>query len=161
MLTKSNLFICFSFFFSVDPIECKTRNSVLKFFIDIFGEQGTTSDALLYESDRRLIVEIVSRELLDRPIIDEVNRKKKKRNFCSSSIDSVCFQNTTDYLSLLELILRNHSITSENCTRIEELQMTFRAHLYAEHCLKRNRFIINEILRSNPWLSTNDMPFYL
>ncbi|CAF3364249.1 unnamed protein product [Rotaria sp. Silwood1] len=125
---------------SVDPIECKTTNSVIKFFSDLFGDQATTSDVLLYDSDRRLIVEIISRELSDRPITDET---------------------TTAYLSLLELILRSQSITSETCARIDELQTVFRAHLYAENCLKQNRFIINEILRQHCWLSTNDMPFYL
>ncbi|CAF0789617.1 unnamed protein product [Rotaria sordida] len=125
---------------SVDPIECKTTNSIIKFFSDLFGDQATTSDALLYDSDRRLIVEIISRELSDRSITDEA---------------------TTTYLSLLELILRSQSITSETCTRIDELQTSFRAHLYAENCLKQNRFIINEILRQHCWLSTNDMPFYL
>ena len=57
----------------VDPIECKTTNSVIKFFADLFGDQATTSDAILFDSDRRLIVEIISRELADRPITDEVN----------------------------------------------------------------------------------------
>lgn len=57
----------------VDPIECKTKNSVIKFFMDLFGDQATTSDALLFDSDRRLIVEIISRELSDRSINDEVN----------------------------------------------------------------------------------------
>jgi len=70
-------------------------------------------------------------------------------------------QATTAYLSLLALILRNRCITSENCTRIDELQTCFRAHLYAENCLKENRIIIDEILRQHCWLSTNDMPFYL
>ena len=45
---------------------------MIKFFKDLFGDQGTTSDALLYDSDRRLIVEIISRELTDRAITDEV-----------------------------------------------------------------------------------------
>jgi len=101
---------------SVDPIECKTTNSVIKFFIDLFGDQATTSDALLFDSDRRLILEIISRELSDRSINDEA---------------------TTAYLTLLELILCNRSITSETCTRIDELQTSFRAHLYAENCLKK------------------------
>ncbi|CAF1278984.1 unnamed protein product [Adineta steineri] len=125
---------------SVDPIECKTMNSVIKFFKDLFGDGGTTSDALLFDSDRRLIVEIISRELADRSITDE---------------------RTTEYLFLLELIFRSRSITSETCTRIDDLQTSFRAHLYAENCLKENRLIINEILRQHNWLTTNDMPFYL
>ncbi len=45
---------------------------MIKFFIDLFGDQATTSDALLFDSDRRLIVEIISRELADRSITDEV-----------------------------------------------------------------------------------------
>jgi hypothetical protein len=48
-------------------------NSVMKFFMDLFGDQATTSDALLFDSDRRIIVEIISRELSDRSITDEVN----------------------------------------------------------------------------------------
>ena len=47
-------------------------NSVIKFFKDLFGDQATTSDALLFDSDRRLIVEIISRELADRSFTDEV-----------------------------------------------------------------------------------------
>ncbi|CAF0865047.1 unnamed protein product [Adineta ricciae] len=124
----------------VDPIECKTLNSVIKFFKDLFGDQATTSDALLFDSDRRLIVEIISRELADRSFTDET---------------------TTEYLSLLELILRSRSITVDNCTRTEDLQTSFRAHLYAENCLKENRLLINDILRQHNWLTTNDMPFYL
>jgi hypothetical protein len=58
-------------------------------------------------------------------------------------------------------MLRNRSITVESCTRVTELQTSFRAHLYAENCLKENRTIIDEILRKHCWLSTNDMPFYL
>ncbi|UJR35528.1 hypothetical protein I4U23_028282 [Adineta vaga] len=124
----------------VDPIECKTMNSVIKFLKDLFGDQATTSDALLFDSDRRLIMEIISRELADREITDAI---------------------TTDYLSLLELILRSRSIATDNCTRIEDLQTSFRTHLYAENCLKENRLLINEILRQHNWLTTNDMPFYL
>jgi hypothetical protein len=41
--------------------------------MDLFGDQATTSDALLFDSDRRIIVEIISRELSDRSITDEVN----------------------------------------------------------------------------------------
>ena len=44
-------------------------------------------------------------------------------------------------------MLRSQSIKPETCTRIEELQAIFRAHLYAENCLKENRFVLNEILR--------------
>lgn len=56
----------------VDPVECKSVNSVTKFFLDLFGEQGTTSDSLLFDSDRRLLIEIISRELSDRAVADEV-----------------------------------------------------------------------------------------
>lgn len=62
----------FVFVFLVDPIECKTTNSIIKFFADLFGDQATTSDALLYDSDRRLIMEIISRELTNRSVADEV-----------------------------------------------------------------------------------------
>ena len=65
----------------VDPIECKTINSVVKFFKDLFGDQGTTSDALLFDSDRRLIVEIISRELSDRAVSDEVKQNNKYKRF--------------------------------------------------------------------------------
>ncbi|CAF4485578.1 unnamed protein product, partial [Rotaria magnacalcarata] len=58
----------------------------------LFADQAATSDAVLYDSDRRLIVEIISRELSDRATTDET---------------------TTAYLSLLDLILRSQSITSE------------------------------------------------
>jgi hypothetical protein len=44
----------------------------MKFFMDLFGDQAITSDALLFDSDRRLIVEIIGRELADRSIVDEV-----------------------------------------------------------------------------------------
>jgi len=132
---------------------------VIKFFTDLFGDQGTTSDAILFDSDRRLIVEIISRELSDRSITDEVNFFKI--NIRIFYLMFFLLQITTAYLSLLALILRNRSITSESCTRIAELQTSFRAHLYAENCLKENRSIIDEILRKHCWLSTNDMPFYL
>jgi hypothetical protein len=128
--------------------------------MDLFGDQATTSDALLFDSDRRLIVEIISRELADRSITDEVNFFKNK--YSDFYLMSFFFlQTTTAYLSLLALILRNRSIIAESCTRIAELQTSFRAHLYAENCLKENRLIIDEILRKHCWLSTNDMPFYL
>ena len=49
--------------------------------MDLFGDQATTSDALLFDSDRRLIVEIISRELSDRSINDEVNFKRRTMCF--------------------------------------------------------------------------------
>ncbi len=70
--TKKIYFLILFLYKIVDPIECKTMNSVIKFFMDLFGDQATTSDALLFDSDRRLIVEIISRELSDRSINDEV-----------------------------------------------------------------------------------------
>lgn len=70
----------------VDPIECKTTNSVIKFFADLFGDQATTSDAILFDSDRRLIVEIISRELADRPITDEVN----EHHFLLTDVIELC-----------------------------------------------------------------------
>lgn len=50
--------------------------------MDLFGDQATTSDALLFDSDRRLIVEIISRELSDRSINDEVTSTKRSQIFC-------------------------------------------------------------------------------
>jgi len=127
--------LCF-FFLKVDPIEHKTTNSTIKFFTDLFDDQGTTSDILLSESNRRLIIEIISRELSNLSCADET---------------------TTAYLSLLELILRNRIITSEICTRIDELQTSFQLYLSAENCLNENRFIINEIIRTHKCFSTNDI----
>ena len=84
---SGKLYLVFCFlncllFFKVDPIEYETTNSVMKFFMDLFSEQGTTSDVLLYDSDRRLIVEIISRELSDRSITDPVKLFEMKL-FCS------------------------------------------------------------------------------
>ncbi|CAF1001668.1 unnamed protein product [Rotaria sordida] len=117
---------------NIDPIEHKTTNSVIKFFADLFDDQNTTSDILLFDSDRRLIIEIISRELTDRLCTDEA---------------------TTAYLSLLELILRKHTLTHENCSRYDELQACFQSYLSTENCLHENRFIINEIIRQHDWLS--------
>ena len=61
---------CFSL---VDPIENKTSHSVIKFFEDLFGEQGTLSDILLSDADGRLIIEIISRELSNRSCVDQVS----------------------------------------------------------------------------------------
>jgi hypothetical protein len=70
---KTKIYLLILFLYKiVDPIQCKTMNSVIKFFMDLFGDQATTSDAVLFDSDRRLIVEIISRELSDRSINDEV-----------------------------------------------------------------------------------------
>jgi len=125
---------------SVDPVHSnrQKQNSVVKFFSDLFSENSTND--YLYDSDRRLLIEIISRELSDRPFTDEA---------------------TTHLLSLLELILRSDSITSDTCTRTIDLQNCFRAHLQSEMCLEQNRFIILEIIRENSWLSTNDMTFYV
>jgi hypothetical protein len=120
----------------VDPIEHKTTNSVIKFFADLFDDQGTTSDQLLTDSDRRLMIEIISRELSDRSYTDPI---------------------TTAYLSLLELILR----TCKTCSRANELQLYFRAYLSAENCLNDNRFIINEIIRQHNWLSFDNLITYI
>ncbi|CAF2779178.1 unnamed protein product [Rotaria sp. Silwood2] len=116
---------------NIDPIEHKTTNSVIKFFADLFDDQNTTSDILLFDSDQCLIIEIISRELTDRLCTDEA---------------------TTEYLSLLELILRKHTIIRETCTRYNELQTCFRSYLSTENCLSENRFIINEIIRQHDWL---------
>ncbi len=59
---------------------------MIKFFTDLFGDQGTTSDAILFDSDRRLIVEIISRELSDRSITDEVNFFKKNIRIFNSDV---------------------------------------------------------------------------
>jgi hypothetical protein len=59
----------------------------------------------------------------------------------------------TSYLSLLELILRTQMITSETCTRRDELQLTFQSYLSSEDCIEENRFILNEILRQHHWLN--------
>ena len=100
-------------------------NSIVKFFADLFGEHGRL---FFSESNRRLIVEIISRELPDRSCSD---------------------QTTTAYLSLLELILRNKLVTLETCTRLEELRTCFQTYLDAEDCSEENRFIINEIIRQH------------
>ena len=106
---------------------------MIKFFADLFDDQSNTSDIILSDSDRRLIVEIISRELSDRSCADEA---------------------TTAYLSLLKLIFRRPTITSETCTRCDELRTCFRSYLSAENCLHDNRFIINEIIRQHNWLSS-------
>jgi hypothetical protein len=80
------------------------------------------------DANRRLIVEIISRELTDRSCLDKT---------------------TTSYLSLLELILRNQLVTPETCTRINELQICFQTYLATENCSDENRFIINEIIRQH------------
>ncbi|CAF0890881.1 unnamed protein product [Rotaria sp. Silwood1] len=115
---------------NLDPIEHKTIHTVIKFFADLFDDQNMTSDILLFDSDRRLIIEIISRELINRSCTDK---------------------DTTAYLSLLELILRKHPITRETCTRFDELQTCFQLYLCAETCLNENRFIINEIIRQHNW----------
>jgi len=94
----------------------------------------------LSDSDRRLIIEIISRELSNSSYTDEI---------------------TIGYLSLLELILRNQTITSETCTRIKELQTCFQSYLSAENCLDENRFIINEILRQHNCLAIKDINIYI
>lgn len=104
-------------------VDSISNNSIVKFFSDLFSEHG----ALFFsESNRCLIVEIISRELTDRSYSDEM---------------------TTAYLSLLELIFRNRLINSETCTRINELKICFQTYLDDENCSKENRFIINEIIR--------------
>ena len=45
----------------------------MKFFADLYGEKGTLSDILLSDADRRLIIEIISRELSHRTVANEVN----------------------------------------------------------------------------------------
>ena len=122
--------MCFTF--PVDPIEHETTNSAIKFFADLFDDQSTTSDIVLSNSNRRLIIEIISRELSDRSCTDE---------------------STTTYLSLLELIFRKQPATYETCTRCNELRTCFRTYLSTENCLYNNHFIINEIIRQHSCLS--------
>lgn len=105
----------------------------MKFFADLFGDEDYT---YFSESDRRLIIEIISRELSNHSYTDEI---------------------ITAYLSLLELMLRNQTITSETCTRINELQTCFQSYLSFENCLDQNRYIINEIIRQHNCLALNDM----
>ncbi|CAF1557875.1 unnamed protein product [Rotaria magnacalcarata] len=113
---------------NIDPIEQKTTNSVIKFFSDLFDDQKNASDIILFDSDRRLMIEIISRELTDRSCTDKI---------------------TTAYLSLLELIFRKKTITHETCTRFDELQQSFQSYLSTEHCLNENHFIINEIIQQH------------
>ncbi|CAF0942716.1 unnamed protein product [Adineta ricciae] len=117
--------LIFLFNRSIDPTEHKTVNSIIKLFQDLFDDGNTANDILLSDSNRRLIIEIISRELSNRSCADE---------------------STTAYLSLLELLLRSQTITPETCTRIDELQTTFRSYLSCETCLHQNRFIIAEII---------------
>ena len=57
----------------VDPVDKNiAMNSVVKFFADLFGDQGTISDIILSDSDRRLIIEIISREVTNRSCADDV-----------------------------------------------------------------------------------------
>ena len=58
--------------------------------MDLFGDQATTSDALLFDSDRRLIVEIISRELSDRSINDEVTFAKHLKSSTGFSSGNNC-----------------------------------------------------------------------
>jgi hypothetical protein len=62
----------------VDPIAHMGSNSVIKFLADLFGEQGTLSDLLLSDSDRRLIIEMISRELCDRSSADQVRYERER-----------------------------------------------------------------------------------
>jgi hypothetical protein len=52
-------------------------------------------------------------------------------------------------------------ITSETCTRINELQTCFQSYLSAENCLNEHRFIINEIIRQHNCLGMKEMNFYV
>ncbi|CAF0833087.1 unnamed protein product [Adineta steineri] len=121
---------------NIDPTEHKTTNSIIKFFGDLCDDQVITNNMFLSDSNRRLIIEIISRELSNRSCSDEM---------------------TMGYLSLLELLLRNQIIISDTCTRIDELQTCFRFYLNSENCLDDNRFIINEIIRQHKCLSTNEI----
>lgn len=115
-------------FIQVDPIEDKNTSSIIKFFADLFADQNSTNDTILYDSDQRLIIEIITRELSDRSFTDKT---------------------TTQYLSLLELILRKKTITHETYARLDELEFCLRSNLSSEYCLEENRYIINEIIRQH------------
>ena len=104
-----------------DPIG---HSSIIKFLSDLHGETGD----LLTDFNRRLLVEIIDRELIDRTCADPM---------------------LTSYLSLLELILRHRSIRSIFSTRVEELKECLQALLSAENCSEENRFIIKEIFRQH------------
>ena len=68
----------------VDPIEKNTgMHSVVKFFADLFGDQGTISDIILSDSDRRLIIEIISREVSNRSCADEVGFSRLPKRPCT------------------------------------------------------------------------------
>lgn len=115
----------------VDPTGHPTTNSIIKFFADVLDDHTRTTDSLLSDSDRHLVIEIISRELSNRACSD---------------------QSTTAYLSLLELLLRHRTITPDTCRRVDELRATFHTHLSTETCLPENRFIIDEIARQHPWI---------
>ena len=104
-----------------DPIG---HSSIIKFLSDLHGETGD----LLTDFNRRLLVEIIDRELIDRTCADPI---------------------LTSYLSLLELILRHRSIRSIFSTPVEELKECLQALLSAENCSEENRFIIKEIFRQH------------
>ena len=67
-----HLALVISFLAIVDPLGDKTKNSVVKFFEDLFGEQETLSDLLFSDPDRRIVIEIISRELSDRSCTAQV-----------------------------------------------------------------------------------------
>ncbi|CAF0848276.1 unnamed protein product [Adineta ricciae] len=104
--------LIFLFNRSIDPTEHKTINSIIKLFQDLFDDENSSSDILLSDSNRRLIIEII------------------------------------------KLLLRSQTITPETCTRIDELQTTFRSYLSCETCLHQNRFIIAEIIGKHSCFSS-------
>lgn len=101
-----------------DPIG---HSSILKFLSDLHGDNGE----LFTEFNRRLIVEILSRQLIDRTCSDPT---------------------LTSYLSLLELIVRNRSMESIST---DELKECLQSYLLAEDCSEENRYIIQEIFRQH------------
>ena len=100
------------------------HSAILKFLSDLHGENGE----LFTEFNRRLIVEILSRQLIDRTCFDPM---------------------LTSFLSLLELIVRNRSIHSIESISIDELKECLQNYLLSEECSEENRYIIQEIFRQH------------
>ena len=59
----------------VDPIIHHGDHSVIKFLADLMGAPKTLTDECFSQSDRRLIIEIISRELSNRDPNESVSRK--------------------------------------------------------------------------------------
>lgn len=121
MVGDSSESLVFSIAILDDPVG---HSSIVKFLSDLHGDHGE----LFADFNRQIIVEILNRELLDRTCSD---------------------RRMTSYLSLLELILRNRSISSMESIRIDELKECLQCYLLAEDCSEENRYIIQEIFRQH------------